>query len=280
LRLRGDGSLDPDFAYGESPGSGDFYSLAIGQDGKIYYGTLTALGRLNPDGTSDGSFAPAAFYGPYGALAIQPDGKVIVGQYGDGPDYSSMRRLLPDGTEDPAWTVPVIDGGDHVFYAIALQPDGKVLVGGNTIYGMGGMRVASLGRLHTDGTVDTTFDTHPELYYYSVEDLALAPDGKVYVAGHHSAWPDLGPGPGIWRLNNDPGLQPQLDIRFAAGEGVRLVVSGYAGARYRLEYRDGISATGFWTLLTTLTLPGPTATYQDTAWAGASMRIYRAVSVP
>jgi uncharacterized delta-60 repeat protein len=116
-----------------------------------------------------------------------------------------VRRLLPNGAADPEWTPPDIDGGDSVVYAILLQPDGKVLVGGNNLMAFNGIWSASLARLNTDGSVDATFATESDLYYYSVEDMALAPDGKVIVAGFQQNRSDYSIGPGIWRLNNDAG---------------------------------------------------------------------------
>ena len=280
MRLLADGSIDPDFDLGGFNESTDFYSLALARDGKIYFGTFSVLGRLNPDGTRDNSFNPEPNSGPYGAIAVQPDGKVLVGQYGDGAGYASMRRLVDSGADDPDWTVPGIDGGDHRIFAVLLQPDGKVLLGGNNLYAISGMPVASLGRLHPDGSVDASFNTDSELNYYSVENMALSPDGKVYVAGFHSAWPELGPGPGVWRLNNDTGLQPQLAIGYSAAEGIILRLSGFPGASYRLESREQITATGPWIPLTTLTLSDATAKWQDPEWMNSASRFYRAVWLP
>lgn len=190
-----------------------------------------------------------------------------------------MRRLLPDGTDDPDWTVPALNGGDALVYALLLQPDGKVLVGGNNLESFNGVLNANLGRLNSDGSVDTTFDTGYDLHYYSVEDMALAPDGKVIVAGMQLTRPDITLAPGIWRLNNDTGLQPQLAINFTMNEGVTLRLSGQSGATYRLEYREHLPGTGAWTPLTNLTLSGASATWQDTELQNSRTRFYRAVSV-
>jgi uncharacterized delta-60 repeat protein len=205
VRLLADGSLDPDWSAVGYDGSGDLYSLAVAPDGRIYLGTFTQLVRINTDGSRDGSFEPDPGLGPIGAVALQADGKVLLGGYGDGADYEQVRRLLADGTDDPEWDRPAVAGGDSVIYAILVQPDGKVLVGGNNLMAVNGVPVASLVRLHPDGSVDTAFDTDPELHFYSVEDIALAPDGKLIVAGFQQSWPYLTADPGIWRLHNDAG---------------------------------------------------------------------------
>lgn len=207
---------------------------------------------------------------------------MLVGGYSDGPGppFRPVRRLLPDGTDDPAWTVPSVSGGDAVVYAILPQPDGKVLVGGNNLESFNGVPNAHLGRLNSDGSVDTSFDTRGDLHFYSVEDMALAPDGKVIVAGEQLNRPDISLAPAIWRLNNDTGLQPQLAITFTMNEGVTLRLSGQSGATYRLEYREQLPGTGAWTPLTNLTLSGSSATWQDMELQNSKTRFYRAVSLP
>ena len=199
VRLRSDGSLDPDFDSRGIRGGGVF---ALAPGGEIYLAMGTTILRINQDGSPDETFV-AQTHPSYGAsaLAVQLDGKLLVGSYSDGMGFlpPAVRRLLTDGTDDPDWTAPDVNGGDAVVYSILLQPDGKVLVGGNNLESFNGVGNANLGRLNPNGSVDTSFDTRGDLHYYSVEDMALAPDGKVIVAGMQ-----LGtPGPGVWRLNND-----------------------------------------------------------------------------
>ena len=88
-RLNADGSLDPSF----NPGAnGQVVALAVQADGKILVGggftTLggggtgttarSCIGRLNADGSLDTSFDPGA-KAEVLALAVQPDGKILVG---------------------------------------------------------------------------------------------------------------------------------------------------------------------------------------------------------
>jgi uncharacterized delta-60 repeat protein len=174
--------------------------------GKIYVGTGASVHRVNQDGSLDQTFGADQGTGPFASLALQPDGKILVGHYGDGPGFGQVRRLLVTGLDDPEWSRPEIGGGDAVVFALLLQPDGKVLVGGNNLQSFNGVVNAGVGRLNADGSVDTTFDTRADLHYYRTEDLALAPDGKVIVA----AWQlDVAAGyvaaPAVSRLNNDAG---------------------------------------------------------------------------
>jgi uncharacterized delta-60 repeat protein len=91
-RLNADGTLDSTFNPGAQK---DVYSLGVQADGKILVGgsfntlggqTRNGIGRLNADGTLDGTFNPGIL-NPEGAspeaysLAVQEDGKVLVGGY-------------------------------------------------------------------------------------------------------------------------------------------------------------------------------------------------------
>ena len=100
------------------------------------------------------------------ALAVQPDGKIVVGgdftTLGGGGTGTTARnriaRLNPDGSLDPAFN----PGANDSVLALAVQPDGKILVGGAfTMLGGGGTGTSarsSLARLLPDGTLDATFN--------------------------------------------------------------------------------------------------------------------------
>lgn len=237
FRLRSDGSLDPDF---DSRGfnSGGVFALAPG--GEIYVAVDTTILRVNPDGSRDETFA-AQTHPSYAAsaLAVQFDGKLLVGSYADGMGFlpPPVRRLLRNGTDDPDWIAPSVDGGDAVVYAILVQPDGKVLVGGNNLQGFNGVVRGNLGRLNPDGSPDATFDTQAELNFHEPEDLAMAPDGKVYVAGRHlDVAGGYAPAPAISRLNNDAGPS---GIEFTAPSYVVQEGDGWVNATVRRTTETG-----------------------------------------
>lgn len=63
------------------------------------------------------------------AVAVQPDGKVLIGGaflFCDGVPRKRMARLNPDGTLDHSFNPSFED----TVLSIALQPDGKILLGG------------------------------------------------------------------------------------------------------------------------------------------------------
>jgi uncharacterized delta-60 repeat protein len=194
-RLHADGSLDTNFDPGASGNvnvltvqadgkilvGGAFYYLGGGGTGWTYY--RAKIGRLNADGSVDASFYPGA-NADVNALAMQADGKILVGGYfytlaGEVRNY--IGRLNADGSLDTSFN----PGANGAVQALAVQADGKILVGGYfTTLGGGGTGTTTrhlIGRLHADGSLDTNFD--PGAYGLFVSDLAVQPDGKILVGG-------------------------------------------------------------------------------------------------
>ncbi len=186
-RINPNGTLDAGF----NPGaSGPVYALAVQADGKIVMGgAFTQLGgqprnnigRINPDGTLDGGFNPGANgtgYAAVYALAVQADGKIVVGgeftQLGGQP-RNNIGRINPDGTLDGGFN----PGADGPVYALAVQEDGKIVVGG-AFTQLGGRPRNNIGRLNPDGSLDTSFDPQADGTVYA---LAVQPDGKIMVGG-------------------------------------------------------------------------------------------------
>ena len=119
-RLNADGSLDTRFNPNTNVSTSPYlvYCLALQADRKVLLGgsftTLGTqprkyLGRLNPDGSLDGTFNPGAD-GQLSALALQTDGSVVAGGSFanlDGQPRSQVGRLLPT---DPAVNYLSFDG--------------------------------------------------------------------------------------------------------------------------------------------------------------------------
>ena len=121
---------------------GDFTTLGGGGTGTT---TRNYLGRLNADGSSTTSFDPGAGGNSpvvVGALAVQADGKILVGgkftRLGGGTGTTTrnyLGRLNADGSLDTGFD----PGANDSVRALAVQADGKILVGGHfTLLGGGG----------------------------------------------------------------------------------------------------------------------------------------------
>ncbi|MDH4063418.1 MAG: hypothetical protein OEW19_03385, partial [Acidobacteriota bacterium] len=229
-RLDAGGSVDLTFDPGAN---GNVTTLAIQPDGRILVaGDFTllgggtgstprnGLGRLQPDGSIDPTFDPAAGR-PVRLLVPQPDGKVLVAGF-----FDELYRLNADGSIDVGFQPLHLE----VFYrdlpevkAVELQADGKILVGGyfDWFVGNGGRIVRSnILRLHPDGSLDASFNPGAGNIVYG---LAVQADGKIFAGGFFGA---IGGGLRcqIARLNADG----SLDASFDAGAGCGPLVGGLA----------------------------------------------------
>ena len=182
-RLNSDGSADTAFnanayaaliAFGYSGSS----SVAVNvlPDGKVHLGPI----RVNADGTRDNSFN-AAIDGS--VLTIQPDGKLIIGDYFSDPPNGiyryRLRRLETNGSIDPSFNAELEFSSD--VRAAVVQPDGKLLVAG--ILQVNG-NVVSIVRFNSNGSPDSTFAA---VAGGSIHAIALQPDGKMIVGGWFDA---------------------------------------------------------------------------------------------
>lgn len=125
----------------------------------------------------------AAANGLVKAVAVQPDGKVLIG--GDfsqvnGVTRRRLARLNADGSLDTAFTTdipnPIVT---HDVSQIALLPDGRIIVAGGFAQ-IGGVTQPLLACLLPDGAVDTTFTPSvPDL----VQAIFVQPDGRIVIGG-------------------------------------------------------------------------------------------------
>jgi len=172
--------------------------VALQTDGKIILAAPSgdpqqsnngiALVRLNTDGAPDASFGTAGVvvYGvdrtvPVG-VAIQPDGKILVGSTAgantDGGG-TALARFNSNGTVDDSFGtgghVELLFLGIARSAAIALQQDGKILMIGSN----------ALVRLDSNGQIDTSFGTAgvSALPFSGAAAIALQSDGKILIAG-------------------------------------------------------------------------------------------------
>jgi len=176
-------------------------------DGKVVFasagdGATTRIGRLDASGHFDGTFPgggqdflPVA--GIPEALALQPDGKILVGEFAIASNPTAtnttdmkLLRLTPGGALDSSFNgngvVTIDTGKNEEALGIALQPDGKIVLSGReSTTSMGVARVngdGSIDRSFGDqGFTGITFGSPPT----SALDpgVALQPDGKIVVGG-------------------------------------------------------------------------------------------------
>jgi uncharacterized delta-60 repeat protein len=178
--------LDQSFDAGEGPGDGDlgdYLEVVVQPDGKILVGgnfttfnhtTCDGVVRLNADGSIDRSF----HLGPgtptkVRALALQPDGKIIVGGWFQsfyGKTCSALARLNSDGSLDESFWCNSTNTPEAIFSA-SLQPDGKIIAGG-----LGGV-----ARFLENGQADPNFN--PAYVDLVIADVGAQPNGAILAGG-------------------------------------------------------------------------------------------------
>ncbi len=110
------------------------------------------------------------------SVAVQPDGKILVGgSFTGGLGTARLSRLNADGELDAAFNanIPALASGS--VDAIAVQADGKILVAGSF--------PGNVLRLNADGSLDAgftapAFDTAAGVYA-----IAIQPDGGILLGG-------------------------------------------------------------------------------------------------
>ena len=203
---------------------------------------------LDDDGPAsfDPNFAvqPGTFDGMVSDLAIQPDGRLVVGgwfQQVSGVSRRGVARLNQDGTVDPTF-----DPGSGLDYSggsfgsgwlnqLKLQADGKLLIAGifNKVNGTNRNYVA---RLNANGSLDTGFDdgSGPVAgnVIGDVRGLGVLADGRVIVGGGFTSLNGTACN-GLARLNTNGTVDttyqpasPGAGVPFGLQADGRLVYSG------------------------------------------------------
>jgi uncharacterized delta-60 repeat protein len=250
IALAGSGGLDPSFGTGgttvlERPVSTYPTPTRLAAGGKTVVVTtaegIITVSRLLADGAPDPSFdgdgkatIESAGFPSARALAIQPDGKIVLIGFTNMPGPSedaTVWRLnanggsgAPNGALDSTFgtggTVQLAPFTNTVGLAIAVQPDGKIVAAGRG-FNTTGPNVIAVWRLTEKGALDPTFDTDgvagiSDTTEDSASAIALAPDGKILIAGTT----ELSSAPRdavVWRLKANGGaggMNEALDPTF------------------------------------------------------------------
>lgn len=223
LRFTFDGKLDPSFAtnglayYGSAEGGTDQgLAIAVQTDGKILLaGSTTRAGqtdllllRFTPQGALDPFFAAGGvtlYDGPSqgadcgNALALQPDGNILVAGFTTGPRGQDilLLRYTGSGKLDSSFGQAgvVLFGSPEDVYdvaqGVAVQANGRILVAG----ARGGgpqqdcLKDALVLRFSADGKSDLSFGRQGTMAFAGPEQgddwayaLSLQTDGRIAVA--------------------------------------------------------------------------------------------------
>lgn len=218
------GAIDTSFTTGSGV-LGSVVALSAQPDGKIiigggfteYNGTpASRLARLNPNGTLDAGFVVPTFIdNTISAIALNPDGKIIVGglftSFNDAA-VGHIIRLNPDGSPDATFTVGL--GANNTINVIKVLSNGKILIGGSFTQ-FNGAPANRIVQLNPDGTTDTGFSVGSG-FNGTIYSIAIQADGKILVAGLYSLV-DNNERRGITRLNPDGSNDATFNPGWGAG---------------------------------------------------------------
>jgi uncharacterized delta-60 repeat protein len=191
-KLRGDGSLDPNFNPALSF-DGPVYTVARQPNGQLLAGGLFKkaggedfpwLVRLSAKGELDQSFQ-TRITGTKGvelhAVLVQPDGRILIGgsfDHAEGNPSLNLARLNPDGSPDKSFIIGT--GVSGAVHRIAVQPDGRILIAGRFLQ-VNGRSSPRIARLLSSGAFDSSFKS-PNPNSEVKEVIALA-NGRIVIAG-------------------------------------------------------------------------------------------------
>lgn len=210
FRLNYDGSLDQTFNPGNAF-SNKVVTFSIQQDGKIVVAGIGDTGgvkvkRLNEDGSLDSTFG-AGFSYPANCIALQTDGKILVGGTASLSINKQIIRLNANGTLDNTFsTASNLFSSANCILSLA---SGKIIVGGNSNSSSGS---TCLLRLNSDGSTDNTFPA--TLYGFKINTISLQDDGKIIVGGEFELTVSSGNFYNVARLNESG----ELDNSFILGK--------------------------------------------------------------
>jgi uncharacterized delta-60 repeat protein len=209
----------------DSGGDETANGMAIQPDGKlVVVGSTTVNGdaavyRLNADGSPDRTFdgdgtvaIDSGGLETATAVALQPDGKIVVAGATDVDNDAVVYRLNRNGSLDKTFDgdgrVSLDSGGVEGARAVAIQADGKIVVAGSTTI----RGDATVYRLNPNGSPDATFDGDGARVLGArgedhAEAVAIQPDGRIVVAG----WTTNGYDAVVWRLNDNGSFDPGFD---------------------------------------------------------------------
>lgn len=215
------GSLDTSFDIGTGfrEGFGEQVFALAQHDGNVLVGgnfknfnglAYNGIARLNPDGNLDRSFELGqGFNRPVRAIAVQADGKIIVG--GEFTNFNGIAcnyiaRLNENGSFDDSFNSNIGTGFNDWVRSITIQSDGKIVVGGD-FTSFNGVNRNYLARLNTNGSLEAL--NLPNVFDKPVFSVVLQNDGKI-VAGGISE---------IARINTDGSFDNAFSSNIGTGFG-------------------------------------------------------------
>ena len=173
------------------------FGLTVQPDGKIIIvgdiwtssgsaNTRQVIARLSTNGAVDSSFSPGALINQARAVALQSNGKILLGgafTNAPGINRTGIARFNPNGSHDASFNT-ANNANMHV-NSISVLPNDSIYIGGNPLL-VGGVAGSSVLRMNADGVRDDAFAagntvTRP------VNSVLSLPNNGVLIAGSITA---------------------------------------------------------------------------------------------
>lgn len=181
--------------------------------------TVTILYNKEPAGAIDRGFNVESgtnplpgVDGPVSAVAVQPDGKILVGGnfviYNTTTSYH-IARANTNGLADAAFSAATALGADGTVKAIALDANTNIYIGGD-FSSFNGTQRNGIARLNPNGSLDDTVFKPGLGFDSSVSCILVQPDGQILVAGNFREYNSTNRNC-IIRLNPDGSVDSTFD---------------------------------------------------------------------
>lgn len=201
------------------------------------YGTIpSTVVELVKAGGRDTAFLASSVRGQVKCLAVQPDGRILVGGNlfdVNGNGLGRLVRLLPDGSRDTSFDVG--SGFNLKPWALHVQADGRIVVGGEFTT-FRGAAAPGLVRLSSTGSLDAGFAANVGTGTTSPGSpgvLTMAPqsDGRLIIGGNFDRFNGTS-ARGIARISADGVLDQGFTaatagglVNFQGGNGTALALA-------------------------------------------------------
>ncbi len=155
-------------------------------------------GNLDTSFSNDGKIITTLGSGHNVANAVKLDafGRIVIAgkAYNGANDDFAIQRFTSNGVPDNAFSgdsrqITTFGTTDDQAHGLAIATNGRIMVAGETV--IGGNKLFAIARFHTNGNLDTSFDTDGKVTTSfagssddSAKEVLMQPNGRILVGGH------------------------------------------------------------------------------------------------
>jgi uncharacterized delta-60 repeat protein len=209
-------------------------------------------GKAAPEFTTSLSPTPATL----SAIAVQPDGRVILGGSFSTSVTQRVRRIDPAGTADVSFEAALPSAASSVVYCTAVQADGKIIIGGDFNFNHGtspAVTYSGLIRVDQNGVLDTSFNPYIPTTTGSIRAIAIQTDNKILIGGNFTSVAGDGTRKHIARLLPSGAV----DTTFTSTSGTTSLTLGASVNTIALQTDGKVLVGGSFTTVTAVPTPSP-----------------------